>query len=256
MFRLLALLTVSIFVVSVAQAQLPTVDPLKPGTAPAPAPATTAPVARPPAATAMPSVSGQNQLPSDPAFLLHEALELIQQKQFDAAMEKVNAAIQAAPDNIDGYGLRGGLYAQKKQWDNATKDYQHVLQMEPKNEQAKFNLSEIDFLQKNYDKARVGFAGLIPSKDAKDLATYKVFLCDLFAGHDDVAAKELNDMDQADRGASFYFGKAAWFLYHKRQEEARGWLESASKIYTPGKFKLYSASLFDLGYLPLPQQKS
>ncbi len=232
---------------SVVHAQQPAPDPLKPNAAPAPAPA----------AATLPSVSGPNQLPSDPAYLMHEALELIQQKQFDAAMEKVNAAIQADPRNIDGYGLRGGLYAQKKDWANATKDYQHIIQMEPNNEQAKFNLSEINFLQKKYDEARVGFAALESSPDARDLASYKVFLCDLLAGHEDVAAKELADMDQADRGASYYFGKAAWALYHKQTDDARTWLNSASNIYSQGKFKIYSASLFDLGYLPLPpSQKS
>jgi Tfp pilus assembly protein PilF len=232
---------------AVARAQQPAPDPLQPNT----------PAANAPAAAAMPTVSGPNQLPSDPAFLMHQAIELMQQKQFDAAMEKVNAAIQADPQNVDGYGLRGGLYAQKKQWDNATKDYQHIIQMQPDNDQAKFNLSEIDFLQKKYDQARVGFAALESNREAKDLASYKVFLCDLLAGHEDVAAKELADMDQDDRGASFYFAKAAWALYHKQPDDARTWLNSAANIYSQAKFKVYSASLFDLGYLPLPlPQKS
>ena len=204
-----------------------------------------------------PSAAAPNQASASAAFLLHEAVELMQQKQFDAAIEKVNAAVQAEPDNVDCYGLRGGIYAQQKQWDKANKDYLQVLQIDPSNTQAKFNMSEILFMQKNYDKARTGFNGLEKDRNLGDLATYKVFLCDLLAGHEDVATKELADMDQVDSGPSFYFAKAAWALVHKNTDDARTWLVSAAGIYNQAKFKLYAASLFDLGYLPMPPpQKS
>ena len=236
MLRLSAFFVINLAWASVAQAQQP------------------APAASAPASNAMPSVSGTNQPSASPAFLLHEALQLLQQKQLDAALAKVNAAIQLDPQNVDGYGIRGGIYASQKQWDKAGQDYQRIIQLDANNGQAKFNLSEILFLQKKYDSARPGFVALEQDRDLKDLATYKVFLCDLFAGHEDVAAKELTSMDQVGSGASVYFGKAAWALVHKKPEEARGWLASAASIYSPNKFKLYSSSLYELGYLPLPPQ--
>jgi Tfp pilus assembly protein PilF len=209
--------------------------------------------ANPPAAAVDPAPahpSGQGA--NDPIVLLHEAIELLQEKQFEAALAKVNAVIQADPKSVDGYGLRGSIYAAKKDWKSAAKDFQSVLQFDPNNIQAKFNLAELEFLQKDYDNARVAFLGLESDGNLGDLAKYKVFLCDLFGGHSDVAAKELDAFDKVGSGASYYFAEAASSLYQKKTEDARSWLTSASNIYSPSKFKLYAASLFDLGYLPLP----
>jgi hypothetical protein len=112
-------------------------------------------------------------------LLLQQAFQLLEQKQFDAALDKVNVALQAAPKNEDAYGLRGNIYAEKKLWDQAEKDYQTGLQIDGKNVQIKFNLAEIQFMQKKYDDARPGFAALEQNSNMGDLATYKVFLCDL-----------------------------------------------------------------------------
>ena len=113
-------------------------------------------------------------------------------------------------------------------------------------------MSEVAFLQKKYDEARPGFITMEQDPNLGDLATYKVFLCDLFGGHSETAAAELQAFDKIGSGASYYFAEAASSLYNKKPEDARGWLTSASNIYAPAKFKLYAASLFDLGYLPLP----
>ena len=87
-----------------------------------------------------------------------------------------------------------------------------------------------------------------------DLAAYKVFLCDLLSGHDAVADKELDAFNQAGTNASYYFANIAWFLYHKKTNEARDWLKSAQNIYEPYKVDLYSATLIELHFLPLPPE--
>ena len=207
------------------------------------------PAAAPAAATPAPATAAPAQ---DPTILLHEAMEALQDKQIDEALAKVNTVIQLAPQNVDGYGLRGGIYAEQKDWEKAIQDYQKILQLDPNNAQAKFNMAEIAFLQKKYDEARPGFIAMEKDPNLGELATYKVFLCDLFGGQADTAARELQAFEQVGSGASYYFAEAASSLYQKKPEDARGWLTSAANIYSPAKFKLYSASLFDLGYLPLP----
>jgi Tfp pilus assembly protein PilF len=184
--------------------------------------------------------------------LLHQAFQLLEQKQLDAALGKVNAALQAAPLSSAAFGLRGAIYAEKKLWDQAEKDYQTALQLDGKNVQIKFNLAEIEFMQKKYDDARPGFIALKQDPHMGDLAAYKVFLCDLFGAHDEAAAKELDAFNQVGSNASYYFANAAWSLYHHKTEDARAWLMSAAKIYEPPKFRLYAASLIALGYMPLP----
>jgi Tfp pilus assembly protein PilF len=184
--------------------------------------------------------------------LVDQAFELMQQDQLDAALEKVNAALKLAPQNAGIYELRGNIYTVKKMWDPAQKDYLTVMQLDATNVQAKFNMAEIQFMQKKYDSARPGFVALKQDPNLGDLAAYKVFLCDLLGGHDDAATRELDVFNQTGLNPSYYFGNIAWSLVHHKTEEARGWVRSAASIYSVSKYKLYATSLTDLGYLPLP----
>jgi len=184
--------------------------------------------------------------------LMSQAFQLMQQQQLDAALDKANAAVQAAPQNADAYGLRGAVYAEKKAWDQAEKDYQTSLQLDGNNVHLKFDFAEVQFMQQKYDAARPGFVALEQDPNMGDLAEYKAFLCDLFGAHEEAASKELDNFNQTGSNASYYFANAAWDLYHKKPDDARGWLMSATKIYQPPKFKRYASSLISLGYMPLP----
>ena len=57
--------------------------------------------------------------------------------------------------------------------------------------------AQIKFMQKKYDEARPGFTALTQDPNIGDLAAYKVFLCDLLAGHEDAASRELNVFNDA-----------------------------------------------------------
>lgn len=166
----------------------------------------------------------------------------------------LNLVLQKEPQNIKALLLRGAIYTAKQQWDPATKDYQAVLQIDNANTEAKYDLANLQFLQHQFDNARIAFAALPESKDddVRDLTCYKIFLCDLLGGHDDVAAKELDAFNQVASRPSYYFGNAAWNLVHKKPEEARTWLISAGNIYPPRKHLLYMSILKETGYLPLP----
>ena len=255
MFQRTTLLFLALALVSLGRAQQPAPDQLSLG----PISPTTNSLATLPSSTSAsalhsPPVNGSpSPSPADPlSLLLGQGLQLLEQKQLGAALAKANAAIQLAPQNANAYELRGTIYVEEKLWDQAAKDYQTALQFDAKNMQLKFNLAEIKFMQKQYDDARHDFIALEQDASAGDLATYKVFLCDLFGGHEDVAVRELDVFNQAGRNASYYFANAAWALYHHKTEDARDWLASAARIYVPGKARLYATSLINLGYLPLP----
>ncbi len=216
-------------------------------------PAANFPATNTPAATPPPTNGNPGQPPAAPAdLLLRQALQLVAQNQIDAALDKVNAALQAAPQNTAAYELRGTIYAGEKNWSRAEKDYQTALQMDGKDNRLKYNLTELQFLQKNYADARPGFVALEQDPNMDDLASYKVFLCDLLGGHEDVAARELDAFNRVGGNPSYYFANAAWSLIHHKTEDARGWLTTASKIYPSRKWMYYASSLIELGYMPLP----
>jgi tetratricopeptide (TPR) repeat protein len=240
------------------------------GLAEAQQPTTNAPAA--PAAAA-----GTNAAPSDPVIpLLKQAYQLVTKanaaaaaaaaahegpsgantlestKDLDDALNIINNAVKTNPKSFAALTLRGMIYSTKKDWSNAQADFIAALQLDPNNVVVKFNISETKFVQKQYDAARPGFVALESDPAMGDFASYKVFLCDLLGGHEDVASKELAAFNAAATHPSYYFSNAAWYLVHKKPEDARGWLISASNIYVPSKNTFYAASLKDLGYLPLP----
>jgi Tfp pilus assembly protein PilF len=174
----------------------------------------------------------------------------------DGALADLTQALQLKPDSAFAFVLRGSIYSQKKMFPEAEADFKSAQKFDPDNVVIKFNLAELKFMQKHFDEARTGFLPLQKDSDMGDFALYKVYLCDLFAGHEALAKSELDAINNKGDDASYYFGNAAWDLYHKNTDDARNWLVSASHIYEPRKNQTYSESLRFMGYLPLPAPKN
>ncbi len=184
--------------------------------------------------------------------LIAEAARDMSANNVDSALNNLTQSIKLYPNNEDAYIYRASIYYQKKLWLQAETDFISAARIAPMDPIPKFNLVEIQFMQKQYDAARPGFVALEKDPNMGDFASYKVFLCDLLGGHEAAAKKELDVFNDAMGNPSYYFGNAAWDLVHKNIEDARGWLLSASRIYPPQKNAYYAKSLRDLGYLPIP----
>ena len=184
---------------------------------------------------------------------LRDAAQLVHDGKVDAALPELNSVLQTDPKNMVALVLRGEVYSQKKVWDKAQNDFETAHLIDPTNYIVSFNLAEAKFSQKQYDAARAGFAELAGrSDDIGDLAAYKVFLSDLLSNHMDMAQKEFDAFNKVGSHASYYYANVAWDVFHHNTDDARTWLISASSIYSAEKNNLFSKSLIDLGYLPLP----
>ncbi len=224
----------------------------------APPPSSTAPSAAAPfaLAPAMPAISPVAPSAPPPAAVADPSHPLSKAEQLQADLAAVGARIAINPKDAEAYGIRGNLLASKRDWEGAERDFQTMVTLNPESTKAKFNLAEMIFMQKKYDVAKAGFVPLEQDSDFGDLAAYKAFLCDLFGGQMDAAAKELDAFNQVGSNASYYFANVAWSINHRKADDARDWLRSAAHIYPPEKFKLYATTLFQMGYLPLPPATS
>jgi Tfp pilus assembly protein PilF len=203
-----------------------------------------------PAKAASPTLTS----PADAAkSMIADAIQKMNANDVDGALNDLNQALKLNPNISDAYFLRASIYYQKKLWPQAENDFEAAARLTPSNTVLKFNVAETKFVQKQYDAARSGFVALEKDPEMGDFASYKVFLCDLFGGHEDVAKKELDVFNDTMGNPSYYYANAAWSLVHKNIDDAHSWLLSASHIYPPQKNGLYSQSLEDLGYLPPPQ---
>lgn len=208
-----------------------------------------------PAATSPSTVVSDSlaKSPETPDQMLLEAYRSFTKGDLDGALSQANNVIKMDSGITKAYLLRGAVYSQKQDWDKAEYDYEVALLHDPGSAMIKFDQAELKFMQKNYDDARPSFVDLEKDKEFGDFATYKVFLCDLFGAHEDVAAKELDSLNQVGGNPSYYFGNAAWDLVHNKTGDASDWLKSAGRIYAnaPDKIAHYTASLTSLGYLPI-----
>ena len=81
------------------------------------------------------------------------------------ALNKINKAIAADPNNANLYAVRGSLYDQQKKSDLAQADYRKAVELEPNNFDSVYNLGVY-----NYNKAAESY-----SKASKmDMKTYQV----------------------------------------------------------------------------------
>jgi Tfp pilus assembly protein PilF len=167
------------------------------------------------------------------------------------SLEKLNATIAQNPNDPIAYIRRGNIFGNQKMWGEAQADYEKALAIDPQIVVVRIDLAELRFRQKQYDQARPGFLALTHDPTFGDLASYKVFLCDLFAAHDEAASQELAAFNSAGKNPSYYFGNIAWDIVHHNFDDARGYLKSARYIYHPGVARLYATNLIELGYLPL-----
>jgi Tfp pilus assembly protein PilF len=189
----------------------------------------------------------------DPASqAIGEAMAAMDKGDLDGAIAKLTDAINANPKLSGPYVFRASVYYQKKDWPHAEADFKQAAALDPKNPVIQLNVVEVKFAQKQYDAAKPGYVALEGDERMGDLAAYKAFLCDLLAGHEAQAKKERDAFDQVKEAPSYYFGNAAWSLYHKNNDDARSWLVSAANIFPSAKITYYALPLKELGWLPIP----
>ena len=188
------------------------------------------------------AVDGLSALTSDQ--LITKANQDANAEKYDQTLSEVSLAIQLGANRANVYELRGSIYIEKKIWDKAERDYATADKLSP-DVAYKYKLAEIKYLQKDYGNARPRFAALESDPGLGDLAAYKVFLCDMLGGHEGIAAQDLAAFSPEAKKPSYYFGTAAWDLYHSNRPEANKLLEKASKAFAQSTCEFYIASLIE-----------
>jgi hypothetical protein len=179
------------------------------------------------------------------ASLVDQATRDEEDGKLEAAESEASEALGLDPKNLSALELRGSIYLEEKFWDRAVRDYTTLNEMNP-DPTYRYKLAEIKYLQKDFSNARVLFAALEGDSRLGDLAKYKVFLCDLLGGHEGIAARDLGTLDQTGEQPSFYFGPAAWALYHQQRATANKLLAQANGHLSNTIFGLYYASLTEV----------
>jgi Flp pilus assembly protein TadD len=184
-------------------------------------------------------------------------------RAFDTAdyAEALNAldAIDARqPDLAESLNLRGVIYMRQRKFEKAEASFRKALSIDPKFWNARFNLAEIPFLKKDWALARNRFEALVSGErdgmeaETGQLIQYKILLTFLLQENESMVDWLLEKFELWKDSPALYYSSAAIAFDHDNQKEGKEWLAAAGKRFSPEQNKLYTESLYEVGFMEKP----
>ncbi len=175
------------------------------------------------------------------------------------SLEKLNEVEKITGDFHIVSNMRGAVFTKMRDFKSARAEFEKAVALtkdQPReNFHPRFNLAEINFVEKKWTDASKAFAdllanGSIPDSGTRRLMEYKIMICQLQLKQTDAALASLGKFDQYDNDSpAYYFGHAATSFSKDQKEEAEEWLASAAKIYPKEINEVYQDSLVEVGWL-------
>ncbi len=175
------------------------------------------------------------------------------------SLEKLNEVEGVTGEFHIVSNMRGAVFTKMRDFKAARAEFEKAIvmtkDMPRENFHPRFNLAEINFVEKNWPQARKEFTDLLASSNVPDSGTrrlmeYKIFICHLQEKQAAAADSMLEKFDQYDNDSpAYYFAMAATSFAKEKKEEAEEWLASASKIYPKEINDVYQDSLVEVGWL-------
>ncbi|MGI8957044.1 MAG: tetratricopeptide repeat protein [Chthoniobacterales bacterium] len=175
------------------------------------------------------------------------------------ALKKLDAIDERQPDLAAAQNLRGVALIRLKEYRNAESALNKARGIDPGFWEARYNLAEIPFLAGNWTLARSRLEDLIAEpnehvEDAtRDLIEFKILLTCLLEKKEKQAAAAFDKLQSATASPALYFAKAAFALQHKEDREAKQWMATAAKEFSPQLNRLFTESFYEVGWLPKPK---
>lgn len=186
--------------------------------------------------------------------LLNDASGYIGGIRIQEAFEKIIEAEAIAPDLFQLHNLKGAAYTKIRDFPKARVSFLKSLELNPTAFMSKFNISELDFVEHKFPDAEKNFKKLVADSPEMNLGTrrlieFKILITLLKQDKDAEAAKIQETFDYLEDTPAYYFGNAAIAFDADDEEEARGWIRSAEKIYSPQEVSVYLDSFIEIGWI-------
>ena len=212
------------------------------------------------AALAITSFGAENVAPtkSELEQMYNKAFREFDTNNFPQALKEIDALDARQPDLAASQNLRGVILMRQGIYDKAEAALLEAARIDPKFWNARFNLAEIPFLQKNWEEARNRFQKLLSSSqsdlasEATQLVQYKILLTYLLEGKENMVDSILAKLELSSDTPAVQYVKAAVALQHKNDKEAKDWMAVAEKNFSPQLNKLFVESFYEVGWLERP----
>ena len=186
--------------------------------------------------------------------LLVDASRFIGGIRIQEAFEKLIEAEDLAPNLFQLHNLKGAAYTKIRDFEKARKSFERAIELEPKAFMSKFNITELDFVEHKFADSEKNFKGLLEldpkmTQSTKRLIEFKVLVSQLGQDKVEDAKKIQATFDFLEDTPAYYFGNAAFAFHDEDEDEARGWIRSAERIYTPQEVSVYVDSFIEMGWI-------
>lgn len=187
-------------------------------------------------------------VPSPPK-IVDKAVRAFNDKKYDEALQILQEADKATPNDPFVLNFLGAVYSKKKDYPAALSWFQKSLAANPGFFPAQFNVGEISFLEKKYQEACDHFSRMLERDPKNELLLFKCFLCKLLLDQTDDAGKIMKRLKYPGDSPAWYYAQAAWEIKHGRRDKANDLLEAAKYVFDKHT-ELYTETLQDCGMIP------
>src|SRR4051794_2770177 len=146
---------------------------------------------------------------------------------FSEALKQLDSLDARQPDIAESQNLRGVILMREGIYDKAEAALHEALRIDPKFWNARFNLAEIPFLQKNWGEARKRFEELLSTNaaelqgEAAQLIQYKILLTYLLEGKENMVDALLAKFELSPDTPAVHYANAAIALQKKDAKGAK-----------------------------------
>ncbi len=179
--------------------------------------------------------------------------------QYRDALKKLDAIDARQPDLAAAQNLRGVAWMRLAEYRSAESALRKARGLDPGFWEARYNLAEVPFLAGNWTLARSRFNELLAEPNehvqgaTRDLIQFKILLTCLLEEKEKQAAAALEKLQSSPQSPALYYAQAALALRRKDRQEAKEWMATAAKEYSPQLNRLFSESFYEVGWLPKPK---
>lgn len=211
--------------------------------------------------------SVQNLTPQEKAAIqrqLQTAASYIQGIRLQEGLQILFDIEKKSDEIYHTHNLRGAVYTKLRDFPKARRSFNRTLELRPDLLEARFNLAELDFVEKKFPEAEKSFAKLkkdfpdLPASQKK-LVDYKIYVALLMQSTAKSDAKERSALQIKDTfdflgdTPAYYCAEMAHAFKHNQAEKANEWLVSANKIFSsPGDkalLQVYLDALMEVGWM-------
>lgn len=188
--------------------------------------------------------------------LVEEARKLQSRQDSYGALKKLDEADAIFPGSPLIANVRGSIYtsAPLRDFVKARECFEAAEKLAPNAFEAKFNKTELLYVDGKYAEAEAAFAKLTADfpklrEDVRHLIQFKIIVCQLKQGKTAEAEKSSTTFTFMDDTPAYYFTKAAFAFQKSDTDGAKKWVDKTAKIFKPQEAAVYLDTLMEAHWL-------